>query len=385
MPDVVTLPQYFKNHGYYTAGIGKLYHHTNEMQDDRSWSENPVKFVEYAIKDEYRLKANIEGYKKTERKAEAAGLKGGALHNSSLGGAPPYEKANLPDEAYHDGKIAREAVLKLKRLAENSKPFFLGVGFHKPHLIYSCPEKYWDLYDPDRIPPAPNPFIPENYPEGYYYNSTYARRFKDMPKTGPFSEKTVRKMRHGYCACVSFVDAQIGKVLNELDRLKLRDNTIIILWGDHGYLQNDHGIFGKHNNFERAVRTPMIISAPGISGNKSTSALTEFVDIYPSLCELAAIPVPDRIEGRSLVPLLNDPARSWKEAAFSQYPAKWAMGYSIRTKRYRYTEWRRKKNKKVTARAFFDYEKDPHETKNLVDEPSYKKTIIKIKAMLDQM
>jgi arylsulfatase A-like enzyme len=229
----------------------------------------------------------------------------------------------------------------------------------------------------------PNPEIPEDYPD-YYYNSNYVRYFKTVPRTGPFPTETIRKMRHGYAACVSYVDVQIGKVLAELDHLKLRNNTIVILWGDHGYLCYDHGIWGKHNTFERAVRSPLIIRTPGMKGGMSTASLTEFVDIYPTLCELAGLPIPEHTEGLSLRPVLENPERSVKDAAFSQYPAKGTMGYSIRTERYRFTEWQNRQTGRIEAQAFFDYVSDPDETENRIDHPEYTRVIQKLKTLLNE-
>ena len=383
IPGIVTLPQHFKNHGYHAVAVGKIYHHTSEMQDDPSWSETPVKYWGYDVGDEYRLPENKKAYQKAAEEAIEMGLTGDWEYDIHCAASvPPYEKADLPDDAYHDGKIANEAIASLRRISGESQPFFLGVGFHKPHLVYSCPAEYWDLYDTDSLPPPPTSEIPEDYPDGYFYDSIYARVFKGLPESGAFPEDEIRNMRHGYFACVSYVDAQIGKVLAELDRLKLRNHTIVILWGDHGYLCYDHGIWGKHNTSERAVRSPLIISVPGNKGGMSTPSLTEFVDIYPTLCELAGLPIPGHVDGVSLRPVLNDPEASVKDAAFSQYPANGTMGYSVRNQNYRYTEWKNRRSGAIEARALFDYTKDKKETRNRVHDQTYKEIVHRMKKML---
>lgn len=382
-PGVVTLSQAFKNQGYQTRALGKIYHHTRFMQDSASWTA-PAQMYQLRIQDEYFGEEHQNAFREGLAQAAAEGLKGWNFHLKPLSFVPPYEMSDLPDTAYMDGKIAMEATRLLKKLADSDQPFFLGVGFHKPHLIYSCPKKYWDLYDEESIPEAPNKKIPENYPD-YYYNSQYVRAFAEVPDTGVISDGLARKMRHGYYACVSFVDHQIGIVMQALEESGEADNTIVVLWGDHGYLLNDHGIFGKHNNFEEAVNAPLIIAAPGKARGERSNTIVEFIDIYPTLCELAGIAVPDHADGKSLVPVLSGKTLDREYPAYSQYPAKGAMGYSVRTDRYRYTEWRDPNTGKTAASAMFDYSKDPYEKVNIVSDPGVESEKNKLKSLLNPM
>jgi arylsulfatase A-like enzyme len=246
------------------------------------------------------------------------------------------------------------------------RPFFLAVGFIKPHLPFVAPKKYWDLYRPDDIPMAPNPFPPKDAPPQALTNWGELRAYSDIPDTGPMTDQQKRTLKHGYYACVSYVDAQIGRLLDEIERLQLRDRTIIILWGDHGWKLGEHDSWCKHTNFENDTRAPLICSAPGQEAKGSmTQALVEFVDIYPSLCELARLPLPAHLEGSSFAPLLDKPDEPWKQAAFSQYPrGRRVMGYSMRTDRYRFTRWLRPDGTAV-ATELYDHATDPQENVNL--------------------
>jgi len=203
------------------------------------------------------------------------------------------------------------------------------------------------------------------------------RQYVGVPKSGYIGDELSRQLIHGYYACVSYVDAQIGRVLSELDRLGLRDNTVVVLWGDHGWHLGDHGLWCKHTNFETATRSPLIMSAPGMKVHgKKTSSLVEFVGIYPTLCELADLPLPSHLEGTSFAKLLDDPQLELRKAAFSQYPrGKGIMGYSMRTDRYRYTEWKDQKTGQIRDRELYDHQKDPEENVNVANRPEYSQTI----------
>ena len=274
----------------------------------------------------------------------------------------------FPITPCYDGQAADAAIAALREL--KGKPFFLGVGFIKPHTPFVAPKKYWDLYDPKKIQlAAHSATLPKGSPALAGHNSGEVRRYTDQPKRDPFTEANARNLRHGYFACISYIDAQVGRVLAELDRLGLRENTIVLLYGDHGWHLGDHGLWGKITNFEIAARAPLIISAPGMTANRKTMALTEFLDIYPTLAELAGLPVAKKLEGRSLVPVLFDPARDHKPAAFTQQYRGKATGYSIRTERRRYTEWI--ENGRVIARELYDYAIDPGETTNLAAQPKH--------------
>ncbi len=250
------------------------------------------------------------------------------------------------------------------------RPFFLAVGFLKPHLPFIAPKKYWDLYRRDEIPAAPNPVAPEGAPKSALPDWGELRAYDGIPRTGPLSEAQARLLKHGYYACVSYMDAQLGRVLDELDRLGLRETTVVVLWGDHGWKLGDHGAWCKHTNFEIDTHAPLICTAPGRAGaGTSSRALVEFVDIYPSLCELAGLPLPPHLEGTSFAPLLDAPGRPWKSAVFSQYPRGPLMGYTMRTDRYRFTRWLAKDGTE-SARELYDHQADPLENRNVAGAPA---------------
>jgi len=256
-------------------------------------------------------------------------------------------------------------------------------GSNKPHLPFNAPKKYWDLYKPEEIEPADNPFLPKNAPSYALTNWGELRNYHGIPRKGPCPDELARRLIHGYCACVSYIDAQVGRLLGELERLGLRRKTIVILWGDHGWKLGEHSLWCKHTNFELDTHVPMILSSPGMkSAGRRTKALTEYVDIYPTLCELCGLSAPGHLEGVSTAPLLDDPERRWKDAAFSQYPRGRVMGYTMRTERFRYTEWQERRSGKALARELYDHEADPDENENVVDKSRYAGQVRELAAML---
>ena len=359
VPDVITLPQHFKQHGYHSVSYGKIFHNA-ELDDSLSWSETGLKLEGHHFYD-YNNPATLE-WMDSKRSENPAGAYMG----------PPTDSANVPDNAYADGKFTDLAIQNMEAFSESKQSFFLAVGFVRPHLPFNCPSRYWDLYDPGQIPLAGNPDLPENFPDIPVYNSWWMRQFKGMPEEASFSDSVSRHLNHAYAACVSYVDAQVGRLLDALEQNGLEKNTIIVFWGDHGYLLGDHGIYGKHTNFEKALRAPMIIYTPGVQGGQQISQLTEFVDIFPTLCELAGLPQPDQLQGTSLKPLLEDPSILWKEAAFSQFLHLQNMGYSMRTDQYRYTRWVDHKSGELKGIELYDYKSDPYERINLAERDSHK-------------
>lgn len=352
LPGVVTLPQHFKRHGYFVQGIGKLYH--GGFDDPPSWSvpwQTP-QAIEYAL---------------PEPEESAAARKGTSLRRAA------FENADVPDNTYKDGQTAETAIAALRRLRGRPEPFFLAVGFSKPHLPFIAPRKYWDLYDPAKIRLAPNPNPPDGAPAFALTSSGELRNYSGIPAEGPIPDATARTLKHGYYAAASYTDAQIGKVLDELDHSGLAANTIVVLWGDHGWKLGEHGAWAKHSNFENDTNAPLILSAPRMKARgKRTRALVEFVDIYPTLAELAGLtPLPAHLEGVSMKPLLDDPALPWKKAAFSQYPrGRQRMGYSMRTDRYRFTVWVARGNPQaVETTELYDHQLDPQENTNLAGRP----------------
>ena len=366
VPDVITISQHFKNNGYHSASMGKIYH--GGFDDDLSWSEKalrPTGASRYALPENNRLMA------RKRKAAKARGLRGKALSRASRG--PAVECAEVPDETYTDGAVAALAVKTLGELGKREQPFFLAVGFANPHLPFNSPKKYWDLYDPAKIELAPNPFPPKNAARYALSNSGEIRVYEGIPRKGPLSDETARELRHGYYAAVSFIDACVGRVLDALDRLELAEETIVVLWGDHGWKLGEHAAWCKHSNVHLDTNAPLIFRAPG-QGTTGTpcTAPVEFVDIYPTLCELAGLSLPSHLEGDSVAPLLDQPGRPWKRAAFTQYPRGSTMGYSLTTGDHRYTVWVEKASPhKVLATELYDHTKDPRENENVVGRPEY--------------
>ena len=362
-PDIVTMPQFFKQNGYETAPVGKIFdfRSVDKQNDSISWTHK------YA-----RIKRKNKEYVKETTKVS-------------------YEVLNIPDSNTVDGMVAARSNLLLRKFAKQQKPFFLATGFHKPHLPFVVPKKYWDMYPIETIS------LPEYQkdPEGAPYYATQPSwelrgGYVDFPKdySVPIPKEDQRKLIQGYYASVSFIDAQIGLVIDQLDQLGLRENTVIVLWGDHGWHLGDHNMYCKHTNYEQSTRSPLIFSAGKDKIGKS-NAPTEFVDVYPTLLELAGVKSPGNLDGVSLVPLLEGKVDKVKDFAVSQFPReKDKMGYTFRNETHRYTIWMKgnfRTNQPfdadlVDAEELYDYEKDPQETKNLAKEEAYKTIKAELKA-----
>jgi arylsulfatase A-like enzyme len=369
IPDVVTLPQHFKQHGYFVQGMGKIFH--GGLEDPRSWSvpttQPAARHGAYGLEASSAIvQARVEASKGVPKKPG-----GGKVRNYG----PAFEGADVPDNTFHDGQLAEMAVKALGECAQKDQPFWLGVGFIRPHLPFVAPKKYWDLYDPAKIELAPNPFKPKGAPEYAVSSGGELRSYHGIPN-GPIPDDLARQLKHGYYAAISYMDAQLGRVLDELDRLGLAEKTIIVLWGDHGWKLGEHGAWCKHTNVENDTNAPLLMMVPGITpGGKRTEALVEFVDIYPTLAELCGLPLPEHLEGTSLVPVLQVPSQSVKAAAFSQYPrsvgGRQLMGYSMRTGQYRFTRWvERDDHAKVDAVELYDHDTDPQENVNIAGDPA---------------
>ena len=368
VPEVVTLPQHFGRHGYRTAYWGKIYH--GGLIDTLSWNDGG---------DRLEPEHNWRGYVLEENQLIAA---------ENRGRGPAYERVETPDGAYPDGQIASHAIASLRRYAEADEPFFLAVGFYKPHLPFNAPERYWALYDSSEITLPDVQAPPEGAPELALTNWGELRNYHGIPKEDPVSDSLARLLIHGYYATVSYTDAQVGRVLDELDRLGLAENTVVVLWGDHGWKLGEYGDWCKHTNFELDTRAPLMVRAPAMPAGQATDALVEFVDVYPTLAELAGLPLPEHLQGTSFAPLLEEPGRPWKGAAFSQHPRRFpamrppqpedweslVMGYSVRTGRWRYTRWQRGPQEaptSVLARELYDHRGGPVVTANLVGRPEH--------------
>ncbi len=366
-PDAATLPQVFKQHGWRTEALGKIFHvgHGN-TEDPASWSVP-------------HWKANVVAYALPESKAKVGLTREEALFANKpakdLPRGAAYEAANVPDNTYPDGALADEAIRRLQTAKQKSdEPFFLAVGFVKPHLPFVAPKKYWDLYDRSEFKLAEVRTPPTGAPSYAPQFGGELRQYSGIPESGPLADDLQRALIHGYHAATSYMDAQLGLVMNELDRLGLAQNTIVVLWGDHGWHLGDHGIWCKHTNYEQATRIPLLVAAPGAKVGARTTALAETVDIYPTLCELAGVPAPSGLDGRSFAATLRDSAVPTKDHTIHVYPRTGPnktplVGRAIRTARHRLVEW-----KKIGASAesaeleLYDYEADPFETKNLATE-----------------
>jgi arylsulfatase A-like enzyme len=268
----------------------------------------------------------------------------------------------VPDSAYADGVLAKRALAELRVLQARDEPFFLAVGFFKPHLPFVAPKKYWDLYDPEEIRLPSNYYVPVHAPPESIHASGELRAYAGIPATGPVSDETGRNLIHGYYACVSYTDALIGKLLDELNRLKLAENTIVVLWGDHGWNLGEHTLWCKHSCYETSMRIPLIVRAPEALGGQRRSNLVESVDLYPTVCELAGLPLPEHLQGRSFAPLLNEPDARWKSAAVGRYQ----NGDTIRTEAFRYTEYTNA-NGQLTSRMLYDHTNDAGENVNIAE------------------
>lgn len=382
VPDVISLPQHFRESGYYTVGMGKIYH--PGYDDPKSWSEphrNGGGENYVLAENKQRMAAN-----EAEGKASKKGKKG----KKAVGGArrgEPFEMADVPDNAYHDGSLAEMAVAKLAELKSKQQPFFLAVGFLKPHLPFNAPKRFWDLYDESQLKLAANPFRPKDAPPYAVTDFGELRNYFGVPATGAIPDDMARKLIHAYRAASSFTDANIGRVLDQLDRLGLQDNTIVVLWGDHGWKLGEHASWCKHSNMENDANAPLLIAAPGAkAAGQSTTALVEFVDVYPTLCDLTGLSLPGHLQGVSAKPLLDDPNRPWKTAAFGQYPrpveGRRLMGYAMRTDRYRYVEWQDRETHAIVSQELYDHENDPAENQNLAGRAENKELLGKLSTQL---
>ena len=367
-PDVTTLPLWFKEHGYTTRCVGKIFHnwHTAEKGDRRSWSAD--EFLHYA--NHGADTPQVTG----ELPLNLATINKGRGYPEQ-GIASCYDVA---DEAYYDGRVANEALRVMEEVKK--EPFFLAVGFWKPHAPFNAPKKYWDLYDRARLP-ALNSARPIDAPEIAFHQSTEV--LGPVKNQTPVSAEQAAEMRHGYFANISYMDAQIGKVLNALEESGAAENTIIVFFADHGYHIGEHSLWGKTSDFEFDAHVPLFIRdlRPENRGRK-TSALVELVDLFPTLVDLCNLPQPSKLDGVSLVPILKEPAKTVKQAAFTQHPRPAyydrepskqpkAMGYSVRTAKVRYTEWRDWVTKEVSARELYLTEVDPAELKNVAGDERY--------------
>jgi len=355
-PDIVTIPQHFNKNGYYTVNLGKIFH--NYMPDSISWDEpdlRPVQFSrpEWLKRDGETFYVNKETQRKQKIKRDLLITKRPNYYADGWNNGPAWEMEDVHDSLYYDGAQTELAKRTLTRLSKNEQPFFMALGYFRPHLPFAVPKKYWDLYDKDSLPLASNPFVPEQAPI-MSMNSMYELKGYDgfsnikHPTKYTMEKDTARMLKQGYYASVSYVDVLFGNIIQHLKDLDIYDNTIIIIWGDHGWKLGEHNSWCKQTNYNIDIQVPMIICSPNqLNRGQQTYEITELVDIFPSLCELAGIVAPEYLQGTSFIPLIEKPDRKWKKAAFSQFhrrpkitpDGKRYMGYSIKTKNYHYVEW----------------------------------------------
>jgi len=356
--NVPTLGKHFKKHGYHSIHNGKIMHHPKDAKgswDDEWWPKSNSSWRDYALPENI-AKDTVKGQR-----------------------GPAFERAEVPDNKYKDGKIAEKTINDLVKLKKSGKPFFLATGFFKPHLPFNAPKKYWDLYDPNEIKMPENTYKPKDAPDESMHDWGELRSYSGIPTEGSLTDEVARNLKHGYYACVSYTDAQVGKILNALDSLGMRENTVVVLWGDHGWNLREHGLWCKHCNFHTSLHTPLIVSAPGYAKNKSAETITEFVDVYPTLCELAEIPVADHAEGKSFVNVLKNPDAEIDGIAVSR----WREGWTLIKDDYFYTEWF-DNNDQVYARMLFNHSNDPDENVSIVLKEENKQLVTELSNVLHQ-
>ncbi|MGJ8696578.1 MAG: sulfatase [Verrucomicrobiaceae bacterium] len=372
-PEAMSMPRYFKERGYVTASFGKVYHH--QRDDQENWVEHLDRpGVLYASKE---VVASMEERKKAARKK---GLS--PLEVSAASKGPAVEVGEVADEVYQDGAVALQAIESLRRNKEKS--FFMCVGFAKPHLPFAAPKRYWDLYQREEFE-VPGRALPEGSPEIAFTKWNELRSYEGIPTEGDLSDELTRELKHGYAACVSYADAQVGKVMAELDRLGLREDTIVILWGDHGYKLGDHGLWCKHTNLELDTRVPFLVSAPGFAKGARSTALVEMVDVFPTLAKLTGGEVPESCDGMSLEPVLHDADAGIRPFALSRYPRGSTVGYSMRTDRWRYTEWIQVDSRKIVYRELFDHAETQMAPRNLAKVAEHAELVAELSKQLDSV
>ncbi|MFC2109497.1 sulfatase [Bacteroidota bacterium] len=350
-----TLPETFRNAGYHTLCNGKIFHQ-NENMAEKCWSEPPFSLVNGPDENNHL----------TFHDSASAKF---ILKKNNRG--PFYEAPDVPDSTYIDGQTCNKVIRDLKRLSKMDKPFFLACGFVRPHLPFYAPKKYWDLYDRDKIELAKNNYIPKGAPKSLNGSGEF-KSYHD--RNIEYNSQEFQKIaKHGYYACVSYVDTQVGRLLATLDELGLKENTIVVLWGDHGWNLGEHSFWSKHNLLHTSKNAPLIISAPGLNQGVKTDGIVEFIDIYPTLCELTGLDLPKHLDGQSLVQLMENPDKKGKEAAYTF----WGKGKSITTIDFSYTEYNN------GERMLFDLNKDPNENVNVAKDSAYIETCIQLSELLN--
>ena len=363
-PDAIPLNQIFKENGYETISYGKIYHHKDDFQE--YWSE----------KDGGQIQSDFQDPKSIARVENAGTGEYGKKQ-------PTFEYPDVDDYAYNDGKITKKAIDKLKILKRENKPFFMAIGYVSPHLPFIQPKKYWDMYDHDAIKLADNSFQPKNSPdiaiEAQHNSAEMRKNYLDIPSEGKLDDSLARNLIHGYYASVTYMDVLIGELIKGLDDLGLRENTTIVFWSDHGYFLGEHGFWCKHSTFEEAVKIPFIISSPKHVKNKMTASFTELVDVYPTLCDIANIEAPNYLQGKSLMPVLEDPSKILKTEVYTRYK----QGEAVIDKDFSYTEFH--DGEKYLGNMLYDNHKDHGQNTDISKLPTNELLVKKYKEKLKLM
>ena len=358
VPNVISLPKLLKENGYTTISIGKIYHKNDD--DSLAWDKR------------WFPKGNIRNYQLEKN------IKENVKANLAIGGVTAFENAMVNDTAYFDGKITQKGIADLQMLKDKNQPFFLALGYMKPHLPFNAPKKYWDLYDESKIELPQSYFQPTSTPKKAFHKYGELRSYGNIPKKGHLSEDLAKKLIHGYYACVSYVDAQIGLVLDELERTGLAKNTIVVLWGDHGWNLGEHKLWCKHVTFETALRTPLVIKIPGKTKGEKSNSIIEYVDLYPTLCELTGLEIPNTVEGKSIVPIINGKAsnKDWAVCKFKD-------AVTLIKGDLFYTEWTDDAGV-AYDRMLFDHKSDPLELDNLAEKIEHQELVVELSKELRQ-
>lgn len=355
-PAATVLPAHFRNNGYYTVSLSKVFHFPDDSR--KAWNE-------------IWWPASKNGSPRNFLNPENVAI------DSQTSSGPPYEMADVPDSAYFDGEIALKASRYLRKFSQSGQPFFLAVGFKKPHLPFNAPKKYWDLYDPNAIGLATNMYRPKDAPKEAFHPWKELRTYATVPQEGNLTDEMALKLRHAYYASVSYMDAQVGLLLSELKKSGLDDNTIVVLWGDHGWNLGENALWGKHCNFNTSMNAPLIISAPGMAKGKTNQSITEFIDIYPTLCELTGLTLPSHLDGQSLVGRLKKPGKTEDDFAV----VKFANGVSYIEKNLFYSEWY-DKNDTIISDMLYDHATDPEENVNISLRPENRELVQELRKKL---
>lgn len=350
VPNAKTLPQVFKEAGYTSISNGKIFHYNKDVQD-ASWSQKP-----WMPAGGHRVSYDPESEKVIKKS----------------GNGRVYEAPDVADSSYPDYKIAQKTITDLRQLKKSGEPFFMACGFFRPHMPFYAPKKYWDLYDRDSIKIAENRYRPENAPKilrGSTEFRTYS--FGDYkPNTKAFD----KMMRHGYYACVSYIDQLVGEVINELETLGLAENTIVVVWGDHGWHLGEHKFWGKHNTLHNALQVPLLVKVPNKANGKKTDALVESVDIYPTLCDLANISTPDYVMGESFTSIINNPNESFRKGAYARFK----KADAIVGNDFTYTLF------EDGEEMLYNRKLDPQENKNVVADVKYETILQEMRSALQK-